>query len=407
MPEFYASESRTAKATMRNPTGKDLSYQAALILGLPEALRSEASFSIPAGGEKVIGFPVTMPAVDGTYPVYLHVTSEGKEIKLYRAEDVRIIRAITLSFTNPKKGAVLWDAKLYDVDSRQWVGGIPAGAKALDVACRLEPTGNTFLLQVMELPPAPLPGPYWLGPYLVTIPKLGAYTWNSSQGRINGTGTVDMPNTPNLSFITGVITGLSWKAEGVWAVTMTIEKSEGGASDYAQYFNSIYILYAAVPLDSLKAPVMKVGDKVTCRVTMFQDTYDAAWNAWDFHAYHTYPPAAFNFSGSVTVGGVVRKQYEAERDYWVWGDFRQINWSVSGGIPPFAVRVVKYGMFGNVTGFQYSGPGPASGTYEVLEDAFQAGYEGRLAIYAHPSTSPPEWDQYSWQYNNWKLVAGN
>jgi len=92
MPEFNAGELKTAKATMRNPTGKAFSYTAALIVGVPEAARSEASFSIPAGEEKVISFPLAMPSLAGTYPVHVYVVSEGKEVGLHRAvEDVTIV----------------------------------------------------------------------------------------------------------------------------------------------------------------------------------------------------------------------------------------------------------------------------------------------------------------------------
>ena len=406
MPQFEVGQSKTARVRMKNPTGKAFDYTGSILFSLSPV--SEKSFSLGAGEEKDILFPVTIPDMVGTHPVHVGVFSEGKSVALYQAtEDVVISPpSLTLGFTNPKAGAVLWDAVIWDINTRTKITGTPAGGKELHIPCTLYPSGNTFLLYVMELPPSPLPGPYWYGPYLVTIPRFGEYIWNSFQGRIDSIQGIDMPNTGNESKVVGIVTGFSWLAAATWAVYMTIQETTG-AQDFVKYFDSIYAKFAIMPLDSLARPVIPTGSKVTCNVGMLRDTYDAAWKAWNFRAYHTYPPEAFNFSGSVTVGGVIRKQYEADPGNWVWADFRQINWSVSGGIPPFSVRVVKYGIYGNVTGFHYSGSGPASGTYEVLEDAFQLGYEGKIKIFAHPNPSPSEWDQYSWEYNNWKQVASN
>ncbi len=99
MPQFYAGELKTARVTTRNPTGKAFSYEAALIIGVPEAVRSEVSFSMPAGEEKIISFPITMPSLAGTYPVHIYVVSEGKEVGLYRAVEEVTIALPALPFT--------------------------------------------------------------------------------------------------------------------------------------------------------------------------------------------------------------------------------------------------------------------------------------------------------------------
>jgi len=94
MTQFYTGEAKTAKVIMRNPTAKGFDYQGALIIGLPEAARSEVSFFIPASGEKLVSFPVAMPSVAGAYPVYLHVTAEGKEVGLYDAGSITVTNPI-------------------------------------------------------------------------------------------------------------------------------------------------------------------------------------------------------------------------------------------------------------------------------------------------------------------------
>ncbi len=90
MPQFYPGETKTAKANMRNPAQKAFDYTGFLYMGTDLAVMSEVPFSLSAGQEKQISFPVTMPVNTGVYPVHLGVFCEGRNIALYRAEDVVI-----------------------------------------------------------------------------------------------------------------------------------------------------------------------------------------------------------------------------------------------------------------------------------------------------------------------------
>ena len=93
MPQFNAGESKTARATMRNPTGKAFDYDGFVYMGTDLAVMAEVSFHLEAGEEKQISFPVTMPSVQGTYPVHVGVFSGGQNIALYRATEDVVITA--------------------------------------------------------------------------------------------------------------------------------------------------------------------------------------------------------------------------------------------------------------------------------------------------------------------------
>ena len=92
MPQFNPGEVKTAKVAMRNPTGKAFDYRGVLYMGIYLAPMSEVSFRLEAGQEKTVSFTVTMPAIEGVYPVYLGVFSDDENVPpLYRAEDVTIL----------------------------------------------------------------------------------------------------------------------------------------------------------------------------------------------------------------------------------------------------------------------------------------------------------------------------
>jgi len=92
-PTFEAEEVRAAIASMTNPTAKAFNYTAELYLDVTKVASSGAiAFSLAAGETKPLSFPVAMPAVEGTFPVYLDVFVAGELVGAFQAtEDVTVV----------------------------------------------------------------------------------------------------------------------------------------------------------------------------------------------------------------------------------------------------------------------------------------------------------------------------
>ena len=92
MPQFQLGEAKTARITMRNPTGSALNYRTALYMGVDQVVMAEANFTLAAGESRDISLPATMPVQIGQYPVYISVFSANTLIAHYRAtEDVTVV----------------------------------------------------------------------------------------------------------------------------------------------------------------------------------------------------------------------------------------------------------------------------------------------------------------------------
>jgi len=104
-PEFEGGSTHVARATLTNNTAKDWTYDIELYLGVTkEATSGVGSVTIAAGASQVVDFTVTMPLVEGTYPVYLDVMVDTALIKHYQTtEDVTI--AISPAIT---VGPITW-----------------------------------------------------------------------------------------------------------------------------------------------------------------------------------------------------------------------------------------------------------------------------------------------------------
>lgn len=102
MPTLDAKKTYIGRVTLTNPTEKAFTYNAELYLGGGGAFPGEKivssgvkTFSLAAGEQRAVDFPVTMPSIEGTFPVYLDVFVAGVIVAAYQATEnvTTVIRA--------------------------------------------------------------------------------------------------------------------------------------------------------------------------------------------------------------------------------------------------------------------------------------------------------------------------
>lgn len=121
MPEFAPGEAKTAVAPITvSPSG--LACQAEVFLGPDQMTKVTTSGSvafISTGAEQSTRLPITMPAEEGTYHVFIDVYAEGILIAAYRAiEDVTIVAPVVptepqLVYAYPAEAQVVSGGTLY------------------------------------------------------------------------------------------------------------------------------------------------------------------------------------------------------------------------------------------------------------------------------------------------------
>lgn len=91
-PVFGYGTTHVAHAPVTNPTPAAFTYDAELYLGpLKAATSGVVTFTLAAGQSKTIDFTITMPDVEGTWPVLIDVLVAGALIAAYQAtEDVTV-----------------------------------------------------------------------------------------------------------------------------------------------------------------------------------------------------------------------------------------------------------------------------------------------------------------------------
>ncbi len=203
MPQFYAGESKTAKATMSNPKGVALDYAGFLYIGGTQV--AETSFRLNAGEEKQISFVATIPSVAGTFPVLLYVYSGGQGIRLYRAtEDVTIIgdTILAVKFT----GQTTVNAQVYNASADKWLSrGEPfmLYPDIPDTEIKFRFVGEKVMIFVAR-GTWPVIDWWWFGPYLATV-RAGRIAFDAASGKLNGLGLEEISAVPNRAIITGTL----------------------------------------------------------------------------------------------------------------------------------------------------------------------------------------------------------
>jgi|GEM_PF-2540049 len=105
-PVFEPGTTKVAIAQLSNPTIKQFTYATELYLGIEKVATSgEIQVTIPATSYANVSFPITMPLVEGEFPVYLEVKHEGELLKLYQAtENITLVVSPDIII-----GPIIWD----------------------------------------------------------------------------------------------------------------------------------------------------------------------------------------------------------------------------------------------------------------------------------------------------------
>ncbi|GAI80521.1 unnamed protein product [marine sediment metagenome] len=105
-PVFDYGTTHIAHAQMTNPTPAAFTYNAELYLGPGKVATSgSVPFTLSAGQSKVVDFAITMPDVEGTWPVLLDVFVGVDLIAAYQAtEDVSVVITPDIDI-----GPITWD----------------------------------------------------------------------------------------------------------------------------------------------------------------------------------------------------------------------------------------------------------------------------------------------------------
>ena len=93
MPTFDYGTTHVAHVPVSNPTPGTFTYDGELYLGAGKVATSGVvSFTLTGGQGKTVDFPITMPDVEGTWPVLMDFLVAGALIAAYQAtEEVSVV----------------------------------------------------------------------------------------------------------------------------------------------------------------------------------------------------------------------------------------------------------------------------------------------------------------------------
>ncbi len=91
-PEFEGGSTHVATIQLTNPTAIEFTYTVVLYLGPTAVVSAEGIITIPAGGTDSIVLSLTMPIIEGVYPVFLDVYVGGVLVEggHYQTADITI-----------------------------------------------------------------------------------------------------------------------------------------------------------------------------------------------------------------------------------------------------------------------------------------------------------------------------
>lgn len=93
MPQFAPDEVKTARAPVTvEPSGLSCQVELALMSNSVKAAMSVVPFT-STGVEQPVSLPITMPGVEGTYPVHIDILAEDLLVGAYKATEDVVIQA--------------------------------------------------------------------------------------------------------------------------------------------------------------------------------------------------------------------------------------------------------------------------------------------------------------------------
>ncbi len=130
MPQFIEGESKTATILFSNPTEVTFDYSVVVYLGVNAVVSSLQEFNLVSGQQKSVDFSLNMPAVAGTYEVFIDVYVGGILLKHYQANESIVIIVAPVSdpgYINFAVAGVNWRDTMVDWNSTIRVGPFWAG----------------------------------------------------------------------------------------------------------------------------------------------------------------------------------------------------------------------------------------------------------------------------------------
>jgi len=105
-PTFEGGDTKIAVAPMSNPTAKAFSYTAELYLDVTKVATSGLiPFTLNPGQQLPISFPLTMPLLEGDYPVYLDVFVGTSLVGAFQATE----NVVVVISPDVVIGPITWD----------------------------------------------------------------------------------------------------------------------------------------------------------------------------------------------------------------------------------------------------------------------------------------------------------
>jgi len=304
------------------------------------------------------------------------------------SETLEIVAAapegIILGYDKPKQASTDWMARLYNTETHTWSEVYTE--EKIGTLHAFPEMSNTFLAIFRETYNVFF-NPYEYGPFVITVPGPGVYTWDAQSERLDGIPAVSLPKTNNLCQIVGTVTARGMVDESTSEITIAVES----ATDISGYVNAgQYFVGDTIKARTVENTNRLVGEKIEAKLEMVEvplDTgeygYTYQWWVSDIKFALGWPDWAFDFGAELR-----RYSFHYQDEDGFWHTAEGYEWSVwsNAGLESFACAVTVYDPTFNDTYVMFRGTGPASGSFENIPGRVTPGVPGFMSatVWAHP-----------------------